>query len=79
MHRDYLLVLKHMHTRYLSFRHTVVSLNSKYVGTTFSKKVVEIDMAALEQAPAVTVPRQLSSIVSSTGLFATNLVFLICF
>ena len=50
MRGDFLLVLKHMHTRHLSFRQAVVSANSKHFGDTFGNKVARIDMDSLEQA-----------------------------
>ena len=47
---DFLLVLKHMHTRMMSFKQAVMSSNSQHFGNTFGNKVARIDIEKLEKA-----------------------------
>ena len=49
MRGDFLLVLKHMHNRMLSFKRACMSAKSSAFGSTLGKKMVEISMIALKK------------------------------
>ena len=50
MRGDFLLILKHMHKRMLSFKRACMSAKSSAFGSTLGKKMAEISMIALEKA-----------------------------